>query len=505
MVSPEENTEVVLATPLTKDTILHKPDEKTEVEEAVMEAKVIEEKTAEEVVVEEKKMLEVVEEKTLVEPPLSILSYNLNLSDDFSSLLTQFKEIKVSPVDIKTMQRQNIYRDDDEEKIQVDIVPSNMDNYTSTTPKFSDSFFLNDQLPNTGSSSKSHSRRTSISSKKSQRSARSARRQNEKKLQQQHKQQLQQQQHQPQKYVERSYDEMMRIPDIYERLAFYEKTLDLCLKAESPISSWCNSNKVKGKPAPMLEGYVPPVRLLSPEVPLSENGFGSMSTTFSGSISMFLKKAGGSQSTARRQVMENKSLLVSSSSYNTPHTPTNYNSGSGLFGKSLSKLNLSRSTQIPRYDHQLQQIRTPAATRLTTMYNNRVSSPAPRKKKSTMNTMNKTLSPLCMNYGSKENSSSPNLIRTPKSSSSTPSSFGSTTTINSQGEFTSQSSALNYMINVLPQIDLHLLQNALDEAKGDPMVAISIAVSKSKLADDNHQPTQAHKKMSSRHYNRKVK
>lgn len=230
------------------------------------------------------------------------------------------------------------------------------------------------------------------------------------------------------------------------------------------------------------------------------NAFGSMSGTFSGSISMFLKKAGGSQSTSRR--MENKSLLVSSSSYNTPYTPSNYHSGSGLFGKSLSKLSLSRSTQIPRYDHQLQQIKTPASTRLTTMYNNRVSSPAPRKKKSSVDTMSNTLSPLCTNYGK----DSPSPIRTPKSSSSTPSSFGSTTTINSQGEFTSQSTALNYMINVLPQIDLQLLQSALDEAKGDPMVAISIAVSQSKLSDSRHQPIQAHKKLSSsRLYNGKVK
>ncbi|KAI7882787.1 uncharacterized protein EV154DRAFT_522788 [Mucor mucedo] len=486
MVSPEQ----ALATPLTRHTILQKPDEKTESEEPTFiqekteEEPIVEEKTAEEEVIPQEKE----EEKTLVEAPLSILSYKLNLSDDFSSLLTQFKEIKVSP----TLPTRTIFRTEDEEKIQVEVMPPPIENYTSPTPKFSDSFFLNDQLPNTGSSSKSHSRRTSISSKKSQRSAKSARRQNEKKLQ--HKQQLQQGKlHQPQKYVERSYDEMMRIPDIYERVAFYEKTLDLCLKAESPIPAWCKANREKGKPEPMLEGYVPPARFVSPEVPLSENTFGSMSGSFSGSISMFLKKAGGAQSSTRR--MDNKSLLASSSNYYTPHTPSNYHSGSGLFGKSLSKLSLSRSTQIPRYDHQLQQIRTPAAIRLTTM-NQRASSPTPRKKKSSVDAMNKTLSPLCTNYG--KDVSSP--IRTPRSSSSTPSSFGSTTTINSQGEFTSQSTALNYMINVLPQIDLVLLQNALDEAKGDPMVAISIAVSQSKL-ENHHQ--QSHKKVSSRHYNKR--
>jgi hypothetical protein len=506
IISPEEKTELVLAEPLTKETILQKPDEKTEVEE---------EKKVTEAVEEDKKTAEpAVEEKILVEAtptpsqqaPLTILSYDLNLSDDFSSLLTQFKEIKVSPIDINMFKKQQTFMDvapkDDKEKIQVDVTLTNMKNGAvptpvATTPKFSNSFLLNDFPSNASSSGKSRSRRTSVSSKtskKSQRSAKSAksakstrsarRLQNEKKLQQQQKQEKQQQ---PQKYVERSYDEMMRIPDIYERVAFYEKTLDLCLKADSPISNWCKSNKEKGKPQPLLEGYVPPIRLLSPEVPMSENTFGNMSTTFSGSISMFLKKAGGgSQSISKKNsVLENKSFLVPSSSY-TPQTPSNYSltGSSGVFGRSMSRLNLSRTTQIPRYDKN--PIMIPAATRLAPLYNNRVSLadiPSTPKKRSSINTMNKALSPLNMDYNNHNHRDS---LRTPKSSSSTPSSFGSTTTINSQGEFTNQSSALNYMVNVLPQIDLRILQNALDEAKGDPMVAISIAVSQNKLAAHNH-------------------
>ncbi|GAA5803373.1 hypothetical protein HPULCUR_008852 [Helicostylum pulchrum] len=481
--TPQEKTELILPAPVTKDTVFHKPDDvqvhKPDEVQEFEPKKTVEEKTAK----------EEPEEKTLVEQPLSMLSYDLNLSADFSSLLTQFNEIKVSPVEVKQPQPQNIYSDDDKEKIQLD--PITIDNYTTGTPKFSDSFFLNEHTPSSGVSTKSQSRRTSISSKKSQRSARSSRRQNEKKLQyKQQQQQLQQQQ--PQKYVERSYDEMMRIPDIYERLAFYEKTLDLCLKAESPIASWHTSNKEKGKPQPMLEGYVPPVRLLSPEVPLSESGFGNMSSTLSGSISMFLKKAGGSHSVPKRP--DTKSLLASSSNYNTPYTSNNnYHTGSGLFGKSMSRLNLSRSTQVPRYDHQLQPINTPVATR--SMYNKQISSP--RKTKSSANN---ELSPLCINYGHDRGSS---LIRTPRSSSSTPSSFGSTTTINSQGEFTSRSSGLNYMINILPQVDISILQRALDEAKGDPMVAISIAVSLNKLStnNNNHSPMQTTK----RYHNKRIK
>ncbi|KAI9366572.1 hypothetical protein BD770DRAFT_405843 [Pilaira anomala] len=470
--SPEEKTELIIPEPLTKDTMLHKPDEVEDV--VIVESrKIIEDKTAEE---------EPVEEKVLVDQPLSMLSYDLNLSADFSSLLTQFNEIKVSPVEVKLPQPQYIFSDDDKEKIQLD--PIIIDNFNTGTPKFSDSSFLNENPTNSGASPKSQSRRTSISSKKSQRSAKSARRQNEKKLQYKQQQQQQQQQHQPQKYVERSYDEMMRIPDIYERLAFYEKTLDLCLKAESPIAHWCNLNKEKGKPQPMLEGYVPPVRSLSPEVPLSDNGFGNMSSTFSGSISMFLKKAGGSHSAPKRP--DNKSLLVSSSNYSSP-----YISSSGLFGKSLSRLNLSRSTQVPRYDNQLQPIYTPVVSR--SMYNKQISSP--RK-------TNSSLSPLCINYGHDRSIS---LIRTPRSSSSTPNSFGSTTTINSQGEFTSRSTELNYMINILPQIDISILQNALDEAKGDPMVAISIAVSLNKLSNNNNNSHRSPMQSSKRYQNKKIK
>ncbi|KAI8981961.1 hypothetical protein BDF20DRAFT_864324 [Mycotypha africana] len=41
-----------------------------------------------------------------------------------------------------------------------------------------------------------------------------------------------------QKYIPRTYEEMMRISDTQERMKFYEKTIDLCLKAETPIGVW---------------------------------------------------------------------------------------------------------------------------------------------------------------------------------------------------------------------------------------------------------------------------
>lgn len=318
------------------------------------------------------------------------------------------------------------------------------------------------------------SRRTSVSSKRSQKSSKSSksarRLQNEKKQFKQHQSTAGTSTSpapQPQKYIQRSFDEMMRIPDIYERLAFYEKTLDLCLKAESPFASWCKSNQQKGKPEPLLEGYVPPARLLSPETP-HHNDFGSMSSTFSGSISMFLKKA-----TISTPSVSKRHLPMDNNGYGTPYIQNN---SSSIFGRSISRLNLSRSTQIPRYDHP---IASPSTQRFHPKNKVYSKKPGMQKQQQALG-----LSPLSINYSS----SSSTYTATPRSTSSTPTSFGSTSTINSRGESTTINSELAYMMNVLPQIDMRILQNALNEAKGDPMVAISIAVSTSKQRS-NESPT----------------
>lgn len=574
-ISLQEKTEV--AEPIVVEHTYQKPNEKTELEPEKALEKPNEKSenlcdTEQEMLeneADEKNVNTSVEnsaEKTLVESvppaqqqqpePLSIMSYDLNISDDFSSLLSHFKDLKVSPVGIKMTQRIESVQ---EEKVQeVDentnshqrlvkpiqtasskvlspVVPKMRSSnkvlspispkvrssnkilsptsprarsnrilaspgntrsiISPTTPKLSNNStrFNNNSFVMTESSTRS--RRTSVSSKRSQRSSKSARSArkllNEKKLQQQKQEQQNKQSSASQTYVERSYDEMMRITDIYERLVFYEKTLDLCLKAESPITKWTKENQAKGKPQPMLEGYVPPARSFSPEVPISENSFGNVSSTFSGSISMLLKKAGSQNPNKRNSILENRSFLLPSSSY-TPQTPSNYRhggGGSGLFGRSISRLNLSRSTQIPRYDNQ---IKTPAATRLTPLYqnSNRVANiSSPMKKRSTLNIVNNSLSPLRMDLTQIDDANKKISPNTPKSSASTPNSFGSgTTTINSQGEFTSQNSALNYMINILPQIDTSILQNALNEAKGDPMLAISIAVTNNKLSNHHAKP-----------------
>ncbi|GAN08933.1 hypothetical protein MAM1_0233d08453 [Mucor ambiguus] len=458
-------------------TSMEKKGEKTQIEPSIIHQKPNEKTEDEQLQPQQEKTLVEQPQQQEIEPPssalssstkteqepLSILSYDLNLSDDFSSLVDQFKDLKVSPIEIKKLQQQNVLKDlidkMEEEKVQLDPV------IISVTDKKPPSFTT-------------RSRRTSVSSKRSQKSSKSSksarRLQNEKKQLKQHQSaaatETESAAPQPKKYIQRSFDEMMRIPDIYERLAFYEKTLDLCLKAESPIASWCKSNQQKGKPEPLLEGYVPPARLLSPEMP-HHNDFGSMSSTFSGSISMFLKKA-----TISTPSVPKRHLPMDHNGYGTPYIQSNHSSS--IFGRSISRLNLSRSTQIPRYENP---IASPSSHRFHSK--NKI-----HNKKLGLQKQQQVsgLSPLSIDYSS----SSSTYTATPRSTSSTPTSFGSTSTINSRGESTTISSGLAYMMNVLPQIDMRILQNALNEAKGDPMVAISIAVSASKQRS-NESPTAA--------------
>ncbi|ORZ13489.1 hypothetical protein BCR42DRAFT_439201 [Absidia repens] len=97
------------------------------------------------------------------------------------------------------------------------------------------------------------------------------------------------------KYHARTYDEMMRIPDIHERIQFYDKTYQLCLRADSALASWVNKSKSKGVPKPMLEGYVPPPRPIPSSTSYmslgrSDSKYFKMNTSLSGSISMILRK-----------------------------------------------------------------------------------------------------------------------------------------------------------------------------------------------------------------------
>ncbi|KAL0091233.1 hypothetical protein F4703DRAFT_1409496 [Phycomyces blakesleeanus] len=55
-------------------------------------------------------------------------------------------------------------------------------------------------------------------------------------------------------YHPRSYAEMMRIPNVYERIVFYEKTFDLCMQANSALSAWSTRVRQQGIPIAMRQG-----------------------------------------------------------------------------------------------------------------------------------------------------------------------------------------------------------------------------------------------------------
>jgi hypothetical protein len=203
---------------------LHKPDEITELE----------------------KRGELPEQKK--EQGFILENCELNISSDFSALVEQFKEPQLSP--------STKYKPDEKD---MDFFSLTTESNTKNSVRKKSQFKSTEHPHQTTSATCSpfllrdhtmeniKSRPASISSKKTQKLTKSNRKFSGK------KQQLQKPK-QTIKYIERSYDEMMRIPNIYERLAFYEKTLELCLQAESPVVGWIKSMSEKGVPQPLREG-----------------------------------------------------------------------------------------------------------------------------------------------------------------------------------------------------------------------------------------------------------
>lgn len=172
-----------------------------------------------------------VEQQTNALPSPSSSLRSLHILPDRSMI--SLKDVYASPVrtDPGILSRQSSRKD-------------NMSDTASISIKsLSTRSFLNEQPIQPSSRPVTQSRRGSISSKKSSQSIKSARRHNEKKASQA-----------AQKYIPRTYEEMMRIPDVYERIVFYEKTLDLCLRTESPITHWSQFMSTRGKPKALEEG-----------------------------------------------------------------------------------------------------------------------------------------------------------------------------------------------------------------------------------------------------------
>ncbi|CDH54681.1 predicted protein [Lichtheimia corymbifera JMRC:FSU:9682] len=329
-------------------------------------------------------------------------------------------------------------------------------------------------------------------------------------------------------YTARSYDEMMRIPDPRERLAFYEKTFKQCMRADSKLTSWMKRVKEKGLPKPMTEGYKPPPRPRTPDEAEQSKGtlHGNGSTTsLSGSISMFLKKASASSTLGRRTFGET-----------TPRP-----SMSRLFlPTSLSRLSLSKSSRqpkvapeyepalptssLPDYDFNrakrppppmsttaaaAQKPPRPAATMsaTTTMGTNRWRTATPantsssrhkktKKKRSTDSMSSTTTTNSTTTSPARSISSSFSKLSRLSRRQST-ATLNSTTTKSKQqhqqqhGE-SSVDMAVTEMCNTLPHMDRRVIEEYLAEAGGDQMVAITLAMSQLKRPTTTAQPMYHH-------------
>lgn len=93
-------------------------------------------------------------------------------------------------------------------------------------------------------------------------------------------------------YRARSHAEFMQTHNCRERLHLYEKTFELCMRADPQLSGWIEKRQKKGLPKAMTDtGYAPPPRRrLSAS---SSKSWDSTSSSRSGSsLSLFMKKAG---------------------------------------------------------------------------------------------------------------------------------------------------------------------------------------------------------------------
>ncbi|KAI7883321.1 hypothetical protein K492DRAFT_192708 [Lichtheimia hyalospora FSU 10163] len=307
-------------------------------------------------------------------------------------------------------------------------------------------------------------------------------------------------------YTARSYDEMMRIPDPRERLAFYEKTFKQCIRADSKLTSWMKRVKEKGLPTPMTEGYKPPPRPRTPDEAEQSKGtlHGNGSTSsLSGSISMFLKKASASSTLGRRTFGET-----------TPRP-----SMSRLFlPTSLSRLSLSKSSRqpkvapeheppLPDYDFNrykrppppmsgaAQKPPRPAATMSattsssmgtnrwrTSANNNHASRHKKTKKKRSTDSMSSTTTSTTTSPARSISSSFSKLSRL--SHRQSVATLNSTTIKSKQQEQyhgeSSVDAVVAEMCNTLPHMERRVIEEYLAEAGGDQMVAITLAMSQLK-------------------------
>ncbi|CDS08262.1 hypothetical protein LRAMOSA02210 [Lichtheimia ramosa] len=99
-------------------------------------------------------------------------------------------------------------------------------------------------------------------------------------------------------YEARSYTEIMQTQNTRDRLALYERTFEMCMRADPQLTAWIKRMKQKGMPKPMLDGYTPPSHRRASEDSLPSSTFSSCSSISNSSVndrksfsSIFLRKA----------------------------------------------------------------------------------------------------------------------------------------------------------------------------------------------------------------------
>ena len=188
-----------------------------------------------------------------MEPTTLLEHVPIGFSDDFSNIVHQFK-VDASPACSEAVHKEVI----DEEPAKEEVLKEAsgkcdkylVEDFPAPPPPLIITTNMALSPPATSPLLATPKSRSSMSSKRSRRSLSKK----SSKSSRYFPKQLKPEQPQDVKYHARSYDEMMRIPDTRERLAFYDRTFKLCIKADSKLSSWVKRVKDKGLPTPMTEG-----------------------------------------------------------------------------------------------------------------------------------------------------------------------------------------------------------------------------------------------------------
>ncbi|KAI9255655.1 hypothetical protein BDA99DRAFT_562172 [Phascolomyces articulosus] len=151
-------------------------------------------------------------------------------------------------------------------------------------------------------------------------------------------------------YRARSYSEMMETKNISDRLALYEKTFELCMRADPQMTAWIKRVQNKGLPKAMTEGYKPR-RSVSSSANSDAGSTTSISSSNSSGSSNSSSSSSSSSSSRRsfsvflRKASASSANNNSSSRPSLPPTEPLKSSASRFIATSFSKLSsLSRQS-----------------------------------------------------------------------------------------------------------------------------------------------------------------